>query len=221
MNLPQKSFNLLFPEKSLENYEFKVKYSAKFKPYNANVKYRNNKFQFNLSKSWKSISPDIKIGLIQSLLIKIFKEKKTTINIDMYNIFMKKIHLAVPKTKSDPILEDSFNRVNNLYFYGLIEQPNLVWNNSTYKLGSYEYGSDTITISSNLKNAEKEILDYVMYHEILHKKHKFINKYGKNYYHTKEFKKKEKEFQNSHLIEEKLRKLPGKRPKRRSFFRFF
>ena len=221
MNLAQKSFQLLFPEKPLEKYEFKVKYSAKFNPYNANVKYRNNKFLFNLSKSWRSISPDIKIGLIQSLLLKIFKEKKQTINIDMYNIFMKKIHLAVPKTKSDPILEDSFNRVNNIYFYGLIEQPNLVWNNSTYKLGSYEYGSDTITISSALKNVEQEILDYVMYHEILHKKHKFISKYSRNYYHTKEFRKKEKSFPNSLIIEEKLKKLPQKSPRRRSLFRFF
>ena len=31
-------------------------------------------------------------------------------------------------------------------------------------LGSYEYGSDTITISSVLKEAPLEILDYIMYH---------------------------------------------------------
>ncbi len=221
MNLAEKSFKELFPEKQSEKYEFKVKYSAKFKPYNANVKYRNNKFSFNLSKSWKPISKDIQIGLIQSLLLRIFKEKKKNINIDMYNIFMKKIHLAAPKTKSDPILENSFNRVNNDYFYGLIEKPNLVWNNSSYKLGSYEYGSDTITISSTLKNVDQELLDYVMYHEILHKKHKFISKYGRNHYHTKEFRKKEKEFKNSHIIEEKLKKLPKKHFKHPFLFRFF
>lgn len=221
MNLPQKSFTLLFPEKPLHNYEFKIKYSAKFNPYNANVKYTGNKLTFNLSKSWKSISSDIKIGLIQSLLLKIFKKKINTINIDMYNIFMKKIHIAAPKTKSHPILEASFNRVNNLYFYGLIEQPNLEWNNSNYKLGSYEYGSDTITISSTLKNTEKELLDYVMYHEILHKKHKFTSKHGRNLYHDKEFRKKEKSFPNSLIIEEKLKKLPRMHNKRRSFFRFF
>ncbi len=221
MNISQKSFNLLFPEKHLANYEFKLKYSAKFSPYNANVKYTGNNLTFNLSKHWKPISSDIKIGLIQSLLLKLFKEKKSTINMDMYNIFMKKIHLAAPKTKSDPILEDSFNRVNNQYFYGLIEQPNLAWNNSNYKLGSYEYGSDTITITSNLKNQDKELLDYVMYHEILHKKHKFKSKNGRNHYHDKEFRQKEKKFPNSLIIEEKLKKLPRIRHKSRSFFRFF
>jgi len=220
MNLAEKSFKELFPEKQSDKYEFELKYSRKFRPYNANVKYRNDKFQFSLSKSWRTISHEIQIGLIQSLLLRIFKEKKNTINIDMYNIFMKKIHLAAPKTKSDPILDDSFNRVNNFYFYGLIEKPNLAWNNSSYKLGSYEYGSDTITISSTLKNADQELLDYVMYHEILHKKHKFTSKHGRNHYHDKEFRKKEKEFRNSHIIEERLKNLPKKRIKRRYFFRF-
>lgn len=221
MNLPQKAFNQLFPEKPLHNYEFKVKYSGKFKAYNANVKYTKNKFQFNLSKTWKSISEDIKIGLIQSLLIKIFKSKKQTVNIDMYNIFMKKIHLAAPKTKTDPILEDSFDRVNNFYFYGLIEKPNLKWNNSRNTLGTYEYGTDTITISAYLKNADQELLDYVMYHEILHKKHKFTHKNGRTYHHTKEFRKKEKEFKNSHIIEEKLKRITKTPSKRPFFLRFF
>ena len=120
---------------------------------------------------------------------------------------MKKIHLAAPKTKSHPILEDSFNRVNNNYFYGLIEKPNLIWTNSTYKLGSYEYGSDTIMISKALKNADKEMLDYIMYHEMLHKKHKFTRKNNRSFHHTSKFKKDEREFENSKLIEKRLKNL--------------
>ena len=126
-----------------------------------------------MSKKWKTISKEIQIGLIQSLSLKIFKEKKKTTNIELYNIFMKKIHIAAPKIKFDPTLEKSFHKVNEKYFYGLIEKPNLVWGDfSLRKLGSYEYGSDTITISKVLQN-QGFLIDYIMYHELLHKKHKF------------------------------------------------
>ena len=53
MNLIQQSLAELFPEKNLENYEFKIKYTDKFKPYNANVRYTKNSMQFNLSKKWR------------------------------------------------------------------------------------------------------------------------------------------------------------------------
>ncbi|MBL7054900.1 hypothetical protein ISS05_04035 [Candidatus Woesearchaeota archaeon] len=207
MKLVEQAFIDLFPEKNLENYELILKYNNKFKPYNANVKYRNNKIQFSLSKKWKTISREIQAGLMQSLLIKIFKEKKNTTNIDLYNIFMKNIHIAVPKTKTDPMLESSFTRVNEKYFYGLIEKPNLVFgNNSLRKLGSYEYGSDTISISRIFQDKE-DLLDYIMYHEVLHKKHKFKNKNGRNYHHTTKFRTDEKKFENSKEMEKGINRL--------------
>ena len=204
-------------------YEAKLKYSAKFKPYRANIKLMHDQLQLNLSKKWKTVSKEIQAGLVQELLLKILKNKlkpKTTStqSIELYNIFMKKIHLGIPKTKTDPILEQSFERVNDQYFYGLIEKPNLTWANSFRKLGSYEYGTDTIAIS-NLLEDDQEILDYVMYHEMLHKKHKFHIKNGRNYHHTKEFRKKEKEFKNSQLLEKRLSFFIKRRKKR--FFDLF
>jgi len=205
-------------------YEYKLKYSGKFKPYRANIKLANNHIQLNLSKTWKPISKEIQIGLVQELLLKLLKNKlnpKTTktINIEMYNIFLKKLHLGIPKTKSDPILYSSFNKVNEDYFYGLIETPNLVWINSVNKLGSYEYGTDTISISTTLKE-DPEALDYVMYHEMLHKKHKFHNKNGRSFHHTKDFRDDEKEFKNADIIEKRLSSIVRKN-KRRKFFNFF
>lgn len=220
MKLAEQAFSELFPEKDLMDYELSVKYHDKFNPYNANVKYRGTKINFNLSKKWRGVNREIQIGLLQELLLKIFKRKKKTTNIDLYNIFMKNVHISIPKNKTHPILEDSFNRVNEKYFYGLIEQPNLVWgNNSVRKLGSYEYGSDTISISK-IFHENYELLDYIMYHELLHKKHKFNNKNGRNYHHTKKFRDDEKAFENSKEIEAKIKKLiAGKRTKK-SFFGF-
>ena len=70
MNIIERAFRDLYPEKNY-SYSGKIKYSGKFKDYNANV--RLNSFSkeiiFSLSKNWKSISPDIKMGLLQELMI--------------------------------------------------------------------------------------------------------------------------------------------------------
>ncbi len=202
MSLIKEAFTRLYPNKEF-NYNEKLKYSAKFSDYNANVKYTGKKLEFGLSRKWKNVSKEIQIGLIQSLLNKVFNTKINTTNIDLYNIFIKRVHYTVEKTESDPILEDSFNRVNKKYFYELIEKPNLKFGKDSFsKLGSYEYGSDTIVIS-NIFKEEPKLLDYIMYHELLHKKHKFQNKNGRSYHHTKEFKNKERQFEDPE-IEKKL-----------------
>jgi len=214
MKLVEQAFFELFPEKNIENYELKVKYTDRFKPYNANVRYAKNSFQFNLSKKWRKVSKEMQIGLIQELMLKIFKENKRTTNIDLYNSFMKNLHISIPKINNDPLLEESFNGVNEKYFFGLIERPNLVWHNSIRRLGSYEYGTDTVSISRVLDNDE-ELLDYVMYHEILHKKHKFHNHNGRTHHHTKEFKEMEKKFSNSEEIEERIKGLVRQKSRKR------
>ena len=217
MKLAEQAFAELFPNKNLEEYELAINYTGKFKPYNANVRYRRNSFQFNLSRKWRTVSREIQIGLIQGLLLRAFKEKNNTINIDLYNSFMKNLHISVPKTNTDPVLEKSFNGLNESYFFGLMERPNLVWHNSFTRLGSYEYGSDTISISKVLSD-DSDLLDYVMYHEMLHKKFKFSSNNGRTCHHTREFKEMERKFENSTQMEERLKKIGRKRS---VFFRLF
>tara|TARA_Y100000310_G_scaffold342660_1_gene446823 strand:- start:200 stop:877 length:678 start_codon:yes stop_codon:yes gene_type:complete len=221
MNLPEQAFNLLYPEKETI-YSFSLNYSGKFKSYNANIKKINNRIDLNLSKNWVNINEDIQIGLIQELLLKIFKHKKATLNIDLYNSFMRNIHLAAPKTKSHPILEASFNRINEEYFNNLMEQPNLMFgNHSRRKLGSYEYGTDTVIISKIFLESSERLLDYIMYHELLHKQHKFTSKNNRNYHHSTEFKKKEHDFMDFKAVEAELNsflRTIGRKYKYKLFF---
>jgi len=218
MNMIQESFKGLY-NKDLD-YNTKIVYSNKFKPYNANASKSITTITVKLSRKWKSISKDIRIGLIQSLLVKFFGKGENTINIDLYNNFIKNVHIAIPKEKSDPILSDSFERINEKYFNGMIEKPNLVWgSDSVRKLGSYDFQSDEISISSIFKENDIKLLDYVMYHEMLHKKHKFHNTAsGRSYHHTSKFKKAEKAFENSEEIEKELTKLCRKSRIKRVFF---
>ena len=230
MNLAERAFSGLFPEKQISK-ELKIKYSRAFNKYNANVKYTPYSMTFKLSYEWKKVSDEIKIGLLQLLLLKVYHEKKKTLNIDLYEKFIKSIGDYAQVTETEPLLEQSFNRVNEKYFYGMLDQPNLRWGADSFsKLGSYEYGANMVTISNVFKGEDEktiELLDYIMYHELLHKKHKFHTKNGRSYHHTKNFRDKEKQFDNPKIEEELKHFLMKKKVKRtfsfrkRSFWDFF
>ena len=212
MGIIEEAFTRLYPNRDFK-YNARIKYSNRFKDYNANVKLAGNNLEFGLSKKWRSVSKEIKIGLLQELMLSLFKGKKTTMNIDLYNRFIKNLHISINKSVSDPMLEESFERVNNLYFDGLIEQPNLVFGKSSHSsLATYEYQTDTINFSTILKR-DLEVLDYVMYHELLHKKLKFKHKGGKSFHHTAEFKRLERKFKDYKEMEQRLKNLTR--------FRFF
>ena len=137
----------------------------------------------------------------------------------VYESFIKNLSKYAKKTKSDPLLEESFNRVNEKYLNGALDRPNLVFGStSSTKLGSYEYQTDTIIVSSIFKNADIALLDYIMYHEMLHKKHRFYTKNGRSYHHTGKFKIEEKKFENLPQIEKELKILCRKAKIRQNFF---
>ncbi|MBW3003068.1 SprT-like domain-containing protein [Candidatus Woesearchaeota archaeon] len=207
------AFERLYPEKDLGR-TISLKYSGRFSDYNANVRMTSKEIVFSLSKKWRGVNKEIVIGLIQDLLVKLYKKKKKTLNIDLYHNFIKSLHYAIPKEKTDPILEGSFDRVNEKYFHNLIEKPNLVLSQqSKRKLGSYDFHTDTISITRSLLEKERELLDYVMYHEMLHKKLKFKSNSTRNQFHSTEFKKAEKAFENSAEIEKRLKYVGIRRKK--------
>ena len=96
MNLIKESFSRLFPKKEF-SLQTKLKYSKAFKGYNANIKLYPNQIEVRLSKQWYPINKEIQIGLIQSLLLKLFKVKKHTSNMDFYNNFIKNIITGLRK----------------------------------------------------------------------------------------------------------------------------
>jgi len=215
MSVIEKSWELLFGE-SLP-YEAELKYSGRFKGYNANARFSQNKLTFQLSKEWRLVSQEIKVGLVQELLLKLFRkrERHSTLNMEMYHHFLRSVHIAIPKTLADPLLDDAFNRVNSTYFSGTIDKPNLRWGKaSTTQLGSYDFGTDTITISKVLhpdhvwtrQVTPEMVLEYVLYHEMLHKKFKFQAHGARTGSHTAEFRAAERLFKDWQLVEEDLKK---------------
>ncbi len=218
MKLVEETFSLLYPGKEF-NYSARITYNNRFKDYGANVKLRGNCLEFSLSKKWRPVSREIRMGLLQELMLKLWGRKgRTEFNtsyIDLYNSFVRNLHLAIPKYRDDPLLSASFDRVNEKYFYHIVEKPNLEWGiNSRTSLGSYDYKTDTIRISGlfrGLTDKDPELLDFIMHHEVLHKAHKFRHKAGfRSRFHDREFRRREREFENYDEVDKRLKKALGK-----------
>lgn len=207
MNLIEEAYNNLYPDRK-NTRDPVIQYSGRFSDYNANIKMTPSRIIVSMSKKWRRIDKEIKIGLIQELLCKIFKSRKSTINMELYHNFIKNLDLVGDKREADPELLKSFDRVNNIFFFNAMEYPNLRWGNYNFRvLGVYDYQTDTITISSSLRKAPLEVLDYVMYHEMLHKKFKYKYKNGKSCYHTPEFRRWEKKYPCWNEVEQKLKRI--------------
>ena len=95
-------------------------------------------------------------------------------------------------------LLDVFTRVNARYFAGSLTPPHLRWSRSpNYRtLGHYNYLTDTIVISALLDAPDipAYALDFVMYHELLHKALGVTAMNGRRRAHTTAFRRAEREF---------------------------
>ena len=191
MNWPQDAYTELTGEPSPH---IIVTYSGRFSGYNANVRYTRRHMDFRLAKRWKDVDEDIQKGLLQHLMCRVLKLKEDTLHIRLYEEFLRQASEYAPQGESDPYLVERFLVLNKQYFAGMMTQPTLTWGRaSTTKLGSYEYATDTVRLSTILKEDE-DLLDYVLYHELLHKKHKFSCSNGRTHHHTPAFRADEKKF---------------------------
>ena len=95
-------------------------------------------------------------------------------------------------------LETTFARLNSYYFDSRLEQPTLSWSQRcTYRIfGHHDPVHNTIVVSRTLdaENVPQYVLEYIMYHEMLHMVHRPKITNGRWYYHTPEFKYDEKQF---------------------------
>jgi len=168
-----------------------LSYSGRFTPYNANVRADRYELEVRLSKEWKRADDDIVVGLIEHLLSKLFRKRMKTARMQLYKDYLLYIGRTIEKDVEDAKLMAAFQRVNKKYFGGEMELASIKWGRgSFYRLGYYHYGSDTITLSPVLA-ADERFLDYVLYHELLHKKHGLTRG---GHAHTRAFKQDEAKY---------------------------
>lgn len=95
-------------------------------------------------------------------------------------------------------LEEIFQKLNRVYFDGQLKRPVLSWSQRRTQrtLGHHDSVHNTIVISKTLDSPDvpRYFVEYVVYHEMLHIKHKVKIVRGRCYYHTPEFYLDEKRF---------------------------
>jgi hypothetical protein len=105
----------------------------------------------------------------------------------------------------------SFDRVNGGYFGGDSARPRLTWSRTFTgrKFGHYDPIRDTVMISSTLDCADipEYVLDFVVFHELLHKKLGVDWRNGRQAVHTPEFKVEERRFEQYAAAEAALAAL--------------
>ncbi len=95
-------------------------------------------------------------------------------------------------------LNEIFASLNAQYFGNTIPKPALTWSaKKTYRiLGHHDATHDHIAISSSLDtpNTPHYVVEYVVYHEMLHIHHPTKHVNGRRYNHTAAFKRDEQKF---------------------------
>lgn len=108
-------------------------------------------------------------------------------------------------------LDASFSRVNATYFDGAMPRPRLTWSRSFTgrKFGHYDWILDTVMLSRTLdaQDVPSFLVDFIMYHELLHKQHglRWVN--GRGYAHTPQFQRDERKFERFEEAEAALERL--------------
>jgi hypothetical protein len=108
-------------------------------------------------------------------------------------------------------LAASYTRVASRYLLEFTDRPRLTWSRTFTgrKFGHYDPVRDAVMMSCTLdrRDVPEPVLDFVMYHELLHRKLGVTWRCGRMSAHTPEFRREEQRFEGHHEAEAVLRRL--------------
>lgn len=191
--------------------------SAEFFPFaglNHTARYRQNRLLVRVSDLLQDAPPQILHSLALILLARVYRKRVDPSHHDRYRLFTLSAEIqeraraarcergriprpAEPQGKHYD-LEFCFDRLNREYFGGSLERPRLSWSvrRSRYTLGRYDATHHAICISRIFDSSAvpEYVLEYVMYHEMLHIKHRSRLEKSRMIAHTGEFRREERGF---------------------------
>ncbi len=187
-----------------------------FYPYvgiNNRIRLRDNLIQVKISDLLREAPLEFHQALAEILLGKLYRKKIPAQVSQIYQDFIKQTQMREKsiesrKTRGRKILngtqgeyydlDEIFNLLNQIYFQHSIPKPTLTWSaNNTYRiLGHHDSTHETISISKSLDDIRvpRVVVEYVVYHEMLHIKHPTRFENGRRYSHTPAFRRDERDF---------------------------
>lgn len=224
-------FRILWKEQFRGKEGYTCKISVKFYPYTTlknTIRIRGDVIFIRISDMLMDAPQDVIRALGIIMFCKLDRKKPPEQDVKLYKDHlnsnkMQELIKNVRKERGKKVLagskgqfydlDESFERINTNYFNGKLKKPNLSWNKrrTRSRFGHHDDALNTIIISRTLddKDIPLYLLDYVMYHEMLHIKHGIIYENGRRMVHTSAFKKDEKNFTHWERAEALLKKISG------------
>lgn len=116
-------------------------------------------------------------------------------------------------------LKEVFHYVNTSYFGGGLPEPDFAWTNESAarRLGFYSAPLNLLAVNSCLdsESVPRYVLEFIVYHELLHHKQAGTGRPAKRVHHTRDFKEQEMMFTSYAEAEQWLRRLASGVRKRR------
>ncbi len=187
-----------------------------FYPYigiNHTIRVRDGKVFVRLAEVCRDMPLDIHKALAIILVSKLLRKKISPNILETYRGFVKNQELREKvlenkRTKGRKIittakgeiydLEEIFTHLNQIYFDGKIKKPTLSWSaKKTYRiLGHHDAAHETIVVSRSLddKKTPKYVVEFIVFHEMLHIFHPTQHRNGRRYNHTPQFRRDERKF---------------------------
>jgi predicted metal-dependent hydrolase len=108
-------------------------------------------------------------------------------------------------------LEAIFDHLNARFFHGLLGRPRMSWsqNGARRMLGHYDPAHNAIIVSRVFDHASmpRYVVEYIVYHEMLHLKHPVRLRDGRRCVHSAEFRAEERLFPRLHDAKKFLKRI--------------
>jgi hypothetical protein len=204
-----------------------------FYPYigvNHTIRRRNGRIYVRISQICSEMPLSAHEGLAYILVSKLYRKRVPTAAREIYSRYASSHEIREKATESKrqrgrkvittPTgevydLEAMFDRLNREYFREALEKPTLTWSaRKTYRiLGHHDSTHNTIVLSRSLddRSVPRFVVEYVLFHEMLHIAHPAKHVNGRRYHHTPAFRRDERKFayyeEAESWIERSVRKL--------------
>lgn len=179
----------------------------------SSIHLNQNRAHVHISDILREMKPIVFEALAEILLSKLFRRKPSSEAIACYKAY---IRCPAIQQRVDSVrrvrgrkrmlhprgecydLEEIFEHLNHQYFEGALEKPRLGWSMARSKtiLGHHDpaHGSITITKSLDSNHIPRLLVEYLVFHEMLHILFPILGKGSRRVIHSLEFRKAERRF---------------------------
>jgi hypothetical protein len=180
---------------------------------NHTIRVRNGAVFVRIAEICREMSASAQKSLAFILVAKLFRRQVSPKAREIYTNYVKQQTIretaaANRKTKGRKIivpargeaydLEEIFDDLNRRYFKSSLLKPILGWSaRKTYRiLGHHDAAHETVVISRSLDDGKvpRYVVEFVVFHEMLHIFHPTEHRNGRRYNHTARFRRDERKF---------------------------